>query len=60
MVCFLKPSMEKNEEYMARKIAEADANKELKFGCINSLGDTTSEAQQMFHDWISKRLNVTL
>ena len=56
--CFLKPSMKKREEYMARKIAEANANKELKFGCINSLGDTTEEAQQIFHAWISKRLEI--
>ena len=58
--CFLKPSMEKREEYMARKIAEAEAGKELKFGCINSLGETTDEAQQMFHAWISKKLDVKL
>lgn len=58
--CFFKPSMEKREEYMARKIAEADTNKKLKFGCINSLGETTEEAQQMFHAWISQQLNVKL
>jgi hypothetical protein len=45
---------------MARKIAEADANKNLKFGCINSLGETTEEAQRMFHTWITARLNITL
>ena len=58
--CFFKPSMGKREEYMARKIAEADANKKLKFGCINSLGETTEEAQKMFHTWMSERLNVKL
>ncbi|MBR4311955.1 MAG: Stealth CR1 domain-containing protein [Bacteroidaceae bacterium] len=58
--CFFKPSAKKATDYMARKIAEADANKDLKFGCINSLGETTEEAQQMFHAWISKRLGVTL
>ena len=58
--CFLKPSMEKREAYMERKIAEAEANKNLKFGCINSLGETTEEAQQIFKEWITKMLNVTL
>ena len=58
--CFLKPSMEKREAYMERKIAEAEANKNLKFGFINSLGETTEEAQQMFKEWITKKLNVTL
>ncbi len=58
--CFLKPSMEKREAYMERKIAEAEANKDLKFGCINSLGETTEEAQQIFKAWITKKLNVTL
>jgi hypothetical protein len=58
--CFFKPSMEKRETYMERKIAEAEANKYLKFGCINSLGETTEEAQQMFKEWITKKLDVTL
>ena len=58
--CFLKPSMEKREAYMERKIAEAEANENLKFGCINSLGETTEEAQQMFKEWITKKLNVSL
>lgn len=58
--CFFKPSMEKREDYMARKIAEADGNEGLKFGCINSLGETTEEAQQIFHAWISKKLDVKL
>jgi hypothetical protein len=52
--------MEKRESYMERKIAEAEANKGLKFGCINSLGETTEEAQQMFKEWITKKLDVTL
>ena len=45
---------------MLRKIAEAEANKDIKFGCINSLGETTKEEQDTFHKWISKRLNVKL
>ena len=56
--CFFKPSEEKTGGYMARKIAEADANKNLKFGCINSLGETTQEEQTMFHKWICKRLDI--
>jgi hypothetical protein len=52
--------MEKRESYMERKIAEAEANKDLKFGCINSLGETTEEAQQIFKEWITKKLDVTL
>lgn len=58
--CFFKPSVEKTGGYMARKIAEADANKALLFGCINSLGETTEEEQQMFKDWITKKLNIEL
>ncbi len=58
--CFFKPSMEKRETYMERKIAEAEANKYLKFGCINSLGETTEEAQQMFKEWITKKLDIQL
>lgn len=57
---FFKPSAKKAADYMARKLAESDANKNLKFGCINSLGETTEEAQQMFHAWISRRLGIAL
>lgn len=57
--CFFKPSLKKSTEYMARKIAEADANKRLKFGCINSLGETSEEAQRMFQTWITTRLGIT-
>lgn len=58
--CFFKPSVEKAGEYMARKIAEADGNRDLKFGCINSLGETTREEQEMFQRWITAKLNITL
>lgn len=58
--CFFKPSVTKTNDYMIRKIAEADANKDLKFGCINSLGETTTEEQHIFHEWISRKLNVKL
>lgn len=57
--CFLKPFADK-KGYMARKLAEMNSNNKLMFGCINSLGETTDDEQQMFHQWISKRLNVTL
>ena len=57
---FFKPSAKKAADYMARKLAEATANKRLKFGCINSLGETTEEAQQMFHAWITQRLGINL
>lgn len=58
--CFFKPSIKKTNNYMARKIAEADANKFLKFGCINSLGETTEEEQKMFKDWICRKLDIEL
>lgn len=58
--CFFKPSVEKTGGYMARKIAEADSNRDLKFGCINSLGETTIEEQEMFQRWITAKLNITL
>lgn len=58
--CFFKPSLKKKKGYMERKIAEAEANKKLKFGCINSLGETTAEEQEMFKKWITKRLNIEL
>lgn len=57
--CFFKPSVKK-KGYMLRKIAEADNNKKLRFGCINSLGETTVEEQEMFKEWITRKLNVTL
>lgn len=57
-VCsFLKPDVHK-KGYMARKIAEMQANNKLMFGCINSLSETTEEEQAMFHQWICKRLNI--
>ncbi len=57
--CFLKPFAHK-KGYMARKIKEMETNDKLMFGCINSLGETTEAEQQLFHRWISNRLNVTL
>lgn len=58
--CFLKPSLKKKNGYMLRKLKEADANKGLKFGCINSLGETTAEEQQLFTDWITRKLDIEL
>ncbi len=58
--CFFKPFAEKKGGYMARKIAEADGNKALKFGCINSLGEASLEEQQMFNEWITQKLKITL
>ena len=58
--CFFKPTQKKAAEYMTRKIAETIKNKALKFGCINSLGETTEEAKQMFHAWITDLLKITL
>ena len=57
---FFKPSQKKATEYLTRKIAETRKNKKLKFGCINSLGETNEEAQQMFQEWISKELNINI
>ena len=59
LACFFKPFASK-KGYMARKIAEADRNKDLKFGCINSLGETTAEEQELFREWITKRLDIEL
>lgn len=58
--CFFKPSVEKKNGYMLRKIKEADSNKALKFGCINSLGETTVEEQQLFKDWVTRKLDIEL
>lgn len=58
--CFFKPSQKKSTVYMTRKIAEAESNKDIKFGCINSLGETTKEAQQLFQEWIAKKLKIRL
>lgn len=55
---FLKPFSHK-KGYMERKLQEANRNTQLLFGCINSLGETTPEEQQLFHKWICPRLNVT-
>ena len=58
--CFFKPFAEKKGGYMARKISEADGNKALKFGCINSLGEASIEEQEMFNRWITNKLDITL
>ena len=60
LTCFLKPSSKRADNYMARKLAEADANKRLTFGCINSLSETTVEEQEMFKQWITKKLGIIL
>lgn len=61
LCCFLKPSATKKEKgYMARKLAEMDANPCLLFGCINSMSEASNDEQQMFHRWISHRLQVSL
>jgi len=57
--CFFKPSVKRTNNYMARKIAEAEASRSLKFGCINSLSETTEEEQLMFKQWITRKLDVT-
>ena len=54
---FLKPSADK-VGYMERKLREADSNPNLLFGCVNSLGETTTEEQELFHHWICKRLSI--
>ena len=56
---FLKPFADK-VGYMERKLREADGNPRLLFGCINSLGETTREEQELFHRWICKRLSIEL
>lgn len=58
--CFFKPSVKKKNNYMERKIAEAENNKKLKFGCINSLGETTEKEQIMFREWICQKLDIVL
>lgn len=57
--CFFKPSIEK-DGYMKRKIKEADSNKKIRFGCINSLGETTVEEQELFKEWICRKLDISL
>ena len=54
---FFKPATDK-KGYMQRKIAEANANKELKFVCINSLGETTVEEQELFKAWATRKLDI--
>ncbi len=58
IACFFKPSLKK-KGYMLRKLKEADANKELKFCCINSLSEATLEEQELFKAWATKRLDIT-
>lgn len=55
---FLSPSMQKADGYMARKIAEAESLKSFRFGCVNSLGETTEQEQKVFTDWISSLLDI--
>lgn len=58
-VLFLKPDKSK-EGYMARKLDKASGNKNLMFGCINSLDKASTEEQAMFRTWIQERLNIKL
>ena len=55
----MKPTMKKSDDYVARKIAEADASTEMLFGCVNSLGDTTPSAQDSIHNWLRNRIAIT-
>lgn len=55
---FIKPFSHKSG-YMERKLREADQNPHLLFGCINSLGETTPQEQELFCRWIERRLGVT-
>lgn len=56
-ILFLKPKA-KYKHYISKRIKNNDHNKELLFGCINSLNQASNEEKKVFWEWISGRLNV--
>lgn len=58
LALFLKPSKHKRRGYMERKLHEADHNKRLLFGCINSLDEAPQHEQQLFHSWMCRRVGI--
>lgn len=58
-VLFLKPRADK-PDYMRSRLEKADANRNLMFGCCNSLSEADPADRRCFIDWIERRLNVKL
>lgn len=54
---FLKPAKGR-KGYVARKLAEADSNDRLLFGCVNSFDQASDEEKAMFRTWLEKRMDV--
>ncbi len=50
----------KSIEYLKGKLAWADRQPGLKYGCMNALQEADPEEKALFEGWISKRLEITL
>ena len=53
---YLKPK--RNDEYIAKKLAEFDKKSGYKFGCFNSIDQMTDEGRRMTIEWIERRLGL--
>ena len=53
---YLKPK--KSIEYIKEKLKLFSAKKDCKFGCFNSLDQTSDEGKSMVVDWIEKRIGL--
>ena len=53
---YLKPK--KDNEYIAKKLAEFDAKPKHIFGCFNSIDQMTEESRRMTIDWIIRRIGL--
>lgn len=53
---YLKPK--KDNEYIAKKLAEFDAKPKHIFGCFNSIDQMTEESRRMTIDWIMRRIGL--
>ena len=53
---YLKPKH--NIDYTRKKLARFSALPEYKFGCFNSIDQTSEEEREMIIDWIEKRIGI--
>ena len=50
----------KSLEYLTGKLDWADRQPRLKYGCMNALQEADPRERELFEDWITKRIGITL
>ena len=53
---YIKPTEE--PEFVLGRLAEFDSKANHKFGCFNSLDQTTEELRNTIIDWIERRIGL--